>query len=1021
MTTFHKSWGATVRALFFLSAICIITHSANAQILSYTNDVSGALNMVTTNATGTPMTRVNGAATPGAPCGSGLTVSAFTSATVYNTGLPAVEVTVTPDAGFTLNVTGFSAEMRRSGSGPDFVRFAYSTNGGITWIDQGINMLPNDGSCGMTAPGSWTTSVSVPAPLDLRLRLYGFGAASASGTLQLLNVVIDGSVSTSATCAIPPGLTATLVTSSSATLAWSAIPGALSYNVRYRPTGSSTWNFTGAAGPTTILSSLVAGTVYECEVETVCTSGNSGYSASTFFTTSAATVASASSGRMAVYFNRPVDTSVSTGEYAIYLNNAMADTLIAYLNRAKFTVDIAQYNYNQSTGYSSIADAINACIARGVRVRWIYDGHESNTGIALLDTAVHTLASPTTSTYGLMHNKVVIIDAMSDDPMDAVVSTGSTVWGVNQFNNDYNNTIFIQDSALAHAYLDHFNMMWGDTGSYPNPALSKFGPNKTDLGRHIFHIGGKTVELYFSPCDHTDAHIQTAINSANTDLYFGMFTFTMAADASAIVSRHTAGVYTPGIVDENSTLTSPAYPILTAGLGSLLKTHTGFVIYHNKMMTVDPSNTCSDPLVLTGSHNWTNAAETKNDENTLIIHNDTIANIYYQSFKENYSDMGGTLTPMPACTTASCGTPFGLTTTSVTTSTAILEWAVLSGAVSYTIHYRIAGTTTWSTTSSASNTITLTSLTPASIYEFEVQAVCVAGAGAYSSPATFTTPAPPCSIPSGLTISAIDTDIAVLSWVAVSGATGYNVQYREAGTTVWTTLPASTNTLTISGLLTNTSYEYQVQVLCSSGSSAYSSPYTFTTLASPAPVTCTAPGTLMPPVLSVATTSAVLRWAAVPGATLYQVRYHIAGTSTWLTTSSATNTVTVLGLAAGTTYEFQVRTVCTGGSTSSYGGSSLFVTYSSTGVTTLTPGNEAYMNIYPNPATEGTGIYYHLTATQQVTLDVCDMTGKVVAHTDAGMQSAGDYVQSVSGLAKGIYVVKLKAGATILSGKLVKL
>jgi hypothetical protein len=56
----------------------------------------------------------------------------------------------------------------------------------------------------------------------------------------------------------------------------------------------------------------------------------------------------------------------------------------------------------------------------------------------------------------------------------------------------------------------------------------------------------------------------------------------------------------------------------------------------------------SDPLVLTGSHNWSSSADTKNDENIVIIHNETIANIYYQAFNYSFTNLGGTL--------ASCGT-----------------------------------------------------------------------------------------------------------------------------------------------------------------------------------------------------------------------------------------------------------------------------------------------------------------------------------------------------------------------------
>ncbi len=350
------------------------------------------------------------------------------------------------------------------------------------------------------------------------------------------------------------------------------------------------------------------------------------------------------------YFNRPVDNSVSTGVNAVYSTN-IADTLVAYISRSKYTIDIAQYDYNQSGSYANIATAINAAFARGVQVRWIYDGSSSNTGLTALNASIHTLGSPTSGSYGIMHNKFVVIDAGSSDPGDAVVWTGSFDWSSEQFGTDYNNAVVLQDSALAHAFTDQFNMMWGGTGTAPDLSTNKFGPDKTDLGRHSFTIDGNQVELYFSPADGTNTHIQTAISSANVDLYFGMYTFTDYTDANMIVAKHASGVYVAGINDSYSNSYSP-HDIFTAGLGSNFIVYNSTGIYHNKFMIVDPSDACSDPLVLTGSHNWTASANTKNDENTLIIHNAAAANIYYQSFHANFTLFGGTLTPVSGCPTS---------------------------------------------------------------------------------------------------------------------------------------------------------------------------------------------------------------------------------------------------------------------------------------------------------------------------------------------------------------------------------
>lgn len=50
-----------------------------------------------------------------------------------------------------------------------------------------------------------------------------------------------------------------------------------------------------------------------------------------------------------------------------------------------------------------------------------------------------------------------------------------------------------------------------------------------------------------------------------------------------------------------------------------------------------------DPIVITGSHNWSTRANTINDENTLIIHNEEIANQFYQNFSARFKANNGTI------------------------------------------------------------------------------------------------------------------------------------------------------------------------------------------------------------------------------------------------------------------------------------------------------------------------------------------------------------------------------------------
>jgi len=344
-------------------------------------------------------------------------------------------------------------------------------------------------------------------------------------------------------------------------------------------------------------------------------------------------------GHIHAYFNHPVDVSWSTGTNAVYCSNSLDDSIVAYVNRATYSLDVAVYDYSPSGSMANIAAAVNNAYARGVKVRWIYDGSSSNSGLSSLNSAIRTLGSPTTSAYTIMHNKFMVIDAKI--PSKATVWTGSMNWNNGQVNSDWNNVIVIQDGPLALNYVKEFNEMWGDTGTTPNASLSKFGQYKTDNTTHAFTIDGHTVESYFSPSDRTNTFIKASMATANHDLLFGVYTFTDTSDANVIISRKNAGVMTYGIIDNFSSSYQP-YTLMNPVLGTHLKVYSGSGVYHNKMAIIDAASPSSDPQVVTGSHNWSVSANTKNDENTLIIHDPSIANQFLQSFSQNFKDLGGT-------------------------------------------------------------------------------------------------------------------------------------------------------------------------------------------------------------------------------------------------------------------------------------------------------------------------------------------------------------------------------------------
>lgn len=349
--------------------------------------------------------------------------------------------------------------------------------------------------------------------------------------------------------------------------------------------------------------------------------------------------ASNSTGDIKVYFTSTVDNSVSFGTNAVQLPDAIDDTLIAYIYRAKYTVDMAIYNYN-TTNISNITAALNNVYNNGIDVRVIVDGSAANFGISQLDPGIHSLESPVAQVWpsdtGIMHNKIIIIDAGSLDHNDPIVWTGSTNFTDTQVNLDPNNVIIIQDKSLAMAYTIEFEEMWGSTGLAPDPQNSKFGYMKEDNTPHEFIIGGNRVECYFSPSDGVNGKIIETIQNADNELYVETMLITRSDIGYAIRDQHNAGTFTQVLVNDQGSCSSTVINTLLNSIGTNFKEFGEAGLLHHKTMIVDQGFFNNDPLVLTGCHNWSSSADERNDENTLIIHNQDIANQYYQEFMKRW-------------------------------------------------------------------------------------------------------------------------------------------------------------------------------------------------------------------------------------------------------------------------------------------------------------------------------------------------------------------------------------------------
>ncbi len=343
--------------------------------------------------------------------------------------------------------------------------------------------------------------------------------------------------------------------------------------------------------------------------------------------------ASLSSGDIKVYFNSSVDHSHALVDEAISLGQDFPDTLIAYFDRAQHSIDITTYNIDNQNG---LIDALNDAHNRGVHVRLV--GHHSMnaTNLAMFNIGNENVSlsaegfAPSGGFYGLMHNKFVVIDAESDEPEEAIVITGSTNFTNDQLKHDPNNIIIFNDQSMAKAFTMEFEEMFNGT----------YGPEKTVKIPKEFNLNGVRVEAHFSPKSGVEDVLLNYIESFDFAMYFGVFSYTRVPVSEAIAERINDGKFVAGILNQINQ-TSPEFNILSAAMGNNLIIDDLPWSWHHKYALFDPNCDEGNPMVYTGSANWSNNGNIRSDENIVVVHDLNIANQYYQEFISRFNGNGG--------------------------------------------------------------------------------------------------------------------------------------------------------------------------------------------------------------------------------------------------------------------------------------------------------------------------------------------------------------------------------------------
>jgi len=138
------------------------------------------------------------------------------------------------------------------------------------------------------------------------------------------------------------------------------------------------------------------------------------------------------------------------------------------------------------------------------------------------------------------------------------------------------------------------------------------------------------VNVYFSPKGGCTNAIINEIEQAKTEIRVQAYSFTSAPIAKALLKAHKRGINVQVILDKSQK--SQKYTSATFLINSGIPTYidSKHAIAHNKIMIIDKE------IVITGSFNFTKAAEEKNAENLLIITSKELSGQYSENWKNHF-------------------------------------------------------------------------------------------------------------------------------------------------------------------------------------------------------------------------------------------------------------------------------------------------------------------------------------------------------------------------------------------------
>ncbi len=145
-----------------------------------------------------------------------------------------------------------------------------------------------------------------------------------------------------------------------------------------------------------------------------------------------------------------------------------------------------------------------------------------------------------------------------------------------------------------------------------------------------------SIDVYFSLVNDPEGAIIQELDKANETIDMAMYYFTDRDLANAVIDAHDRGVRVRIYLDKDQEVAKYSKSRYMVKYGVPVLYSSNPYIMHHKFCVID------NEVVVTGSYNWTASADTRNNENLLVIHDAKIADEYSAEFNRLWNNRRNT-------------------------------------------------------------------------------------------------------------------------------------------------------------------------------------------------------------------------------------------------------------------------------------------------------------------------------------------------------------------------------------------